>query len=40
MPDQWISVAVTYGLVIVMLVIWFWMILRKLARQQQERRDG
>jgi hypothetical protein len=40
MPDGWISVTVTYGLVAAMLVVWFWMILRKLARQQRERRDG
>ncbi|MCW2956912.1 MAG: hypothetical protein JWO69_1781 [Thermoleophilia bacterium] len=40
MHEGWEYVVGTYGLIALTLVIWFWMILAKLARQRRERLDG
>jgi hypothetical protein len=40
MHDGWEYVAAAYGITAVTLGAWFWMILRKLARQQRERTRG
>ncbi|MCB0880444.1 MAG: hypothetical protein KDC46_15850 [Thermoleophilia bacterium] len=34
MHDGWVSVLATYLTVVGVLVVWFWMILRKLARSR------
>lgn len=37
MHEGWEYVAITYGLIALTLVVWFWMILAKLARLRRER---